>query len=320
MQIAFIVDPLATLQAHHDTSVAMMQALQSRGHTVYGLELADLWVQDGEAHGRLQQLDLSPHQGSWYRVIQTTAVALSQMDVVWMRKDPPVDTAYLYATHILDLIDPAGTLVLNHPAGLRSANEKVYALQFSAWTPRTVVSSQAAILKAFIEKEQKAVLKPLGGKGGEGILICNHGDPNINSLIEISTQSGRIPVMVQEYLPQAKEGDKRILLLEGEPIGAVNRVPGQGDFRGNIAAGGSVQKTVITDREKAMCADLAPVLKAAQLYFVGIDVIGEKLTEINVTSPTMIQEISQLAGIPLADHVAEWLETKVAALPSHRPS
>ncbi len=311
MQIAFILDPLPSLQVHHDTSVALMMALQQRGHTIFGMEIADLWIQAGQAQGQLRQLELDLSTEPWFRVVAEVSTSLSDLDAVWMRKDPPVDTAYLYATHILDLVDPTRTLVLNHPAGLRSANEKIYALQFKTWTPRTVVSSQAAVLKQFLATEQKAVLKPLGGKGGEGILILNTGDPNLNSLIEISTQSGRIPVMIQEYLPQAQAGDKRILLLDGDPIGAVNRVPGQGDFRGNIAAGGSVQKTTITEQEKALCADLAPVLRAEKLYFVGIDVIGEKLTEINVTSPTMLQEISQLQGIPLADQVAVWLEGKV---------
>lgn len=311
MQIAFILDPLPSLQVQHDTSVALMMALQQRGHTIFGLEIADLWIQAGQAQGQLRQLELDLKADPWYRVVAKVSTHLNDLDAIWMRKDPPVDTAYLYATHILDLVDPTRTLVLNHPAGLRSANEKIFALQFRAWTPRTVVSSQAAVLKQFLATEQKAVLKPLGGKGGEGILILNTGDPNLNSLIEISTQSGRIPVMIQEYLPQAQAGDKRILLLDGDPIGAVNRLPGQGDFRGNIAAGGSVQKTTITEQEKALCANLAPVLRAEKLYFVGIDVIGEKLTEINVTSPTMIQEISQLEGISLADQVAVWLEGKV---------
>jgi glutathione synthase len=244
-------------------------------------------------------------------VLHQAFVPLSSMQAVWMRKDPPLDTVYLYATYLLDLIPADQTLVLNHPAGLRSANEKLYALQFMEWIPRTLVSSDKHTLRRFMEQEQQAVLKPLGGKGGEGILMVQWGDPNINSLIEISTQAGRIPVMVQEYLPEAVLGDKRILLLDGQPLGAVNRVPGKGDFRGNIAAGGSVQKTVITERARAMCAALAPVLQRERLYFVGIDVIGEKLTEINVTSPTMLREICQLEQVDFADQVAEWLEQQI---------
>jgi glutathione synthase len=233
------------------------------------------------------------------------------MQAVWMRKDPPVDAAYLYATYLLDRLSPSRTLVLNHPAGIRSANEKLYALQFQEWIPRTRVSSNKRLLRQFVEQEGQAVLKPLGGKGGEGILRVNAGDPNLNSLIEMSTQFGRLPVMVQEYLPQAAAGDKRILLLEGEPLGAVNRIPGEGDFRGNVAAGGRVEKTKITEKERALCGALAPVLRQEKLYFVGIDVIGERLTEVNVTSPTMLRELCQLEGVDLADQVAQWLEKKV---------
>lgn len=310
MRVAFIVDPLPLLQAHHDTSLALMNGLAAQGHTVYGLELKDLFVREGQAWGRLHKLSLDLRQDPYYQVLETAEIKLKDLDAIWMRKDPPVDTAYLYATHILDLAAEQ-TLVLNHPAGLRTANEKVFALQFTPWTPRTLVSGDPMILKSFIEAEGKAILKPLGGKGGEGILLIHWGDPNINSLIELTTQGGRIPIMAQEYLPAAKLGDKRILLLDGDPIGAVNRVPGRGDFRGNIAAGGSVEKTTITDTERAMCADLAPVLRREKLYFVGIDVIGEKLTEVNVTSPTMIQEISHLEGVDLAAQVVAWLEKKV---------
>jgi glutathione synthase len=247
----------------------------------------------------------------WYEVKDRQLLPLSQMQAVWMRKDPPVDTAYLYATYLLDRLSPSRTLVLNHPAGIRSANEKLYALQFQEWIPRTRVSSNKRLLRQFVEQEGQAVLKPLGGKGGEGILRVNAGDPNLNSLIEMSTQFGRLPVMVQEYLPQAAAGDKRILLLEGEPLGAVNRIPGEGDFRGNVAAGGRVEKTKITEKERALCGALAPVLRQEKLYFVGIDVIGERLTEVNVTSPTMLRELCQLEGVDLADQVAQWLEKKV---------
>ena len=311
MKIAFVIDPLPFLQVRHDTSVALMLALQQRGHEIYSLEVADLSVQQGQAWGRVAHLELDLTADPWYRIQETAVLPLSDLQAVWMRKDPPVDTAYVYATYLLDLIPTETTLVLNHPAGLRSANEKLYALQFSDWTPQTLVSGDKRTLLPFLEDQGKAVLKPLGGKGGEGILFLQWGDPNLNSLIELSTNRGQVPVMVQEYLPAAQLGDKRILLLEGEPIGAVNRVPGQGDFRGNVAAGGSVERTEITARERELCRALAPQLRLEQLYFVGIDVIGERLTEINVTSPTMLQEIAQLEGVDLADRVATWLESKL---------
>jgi glutathione synthase len=310
MQVAFIVDPLPQLQVGHDTSVALMEALQNRGHRIFCLGVGDLYLDQGETWGSVQEIQLDLGANTWYEVKQEQLMPLSQMQAVWMRKDPPVDTAYLYATYLLDRLSPNQTLVLNHPAGIRSANEKLYALQFKDWIPRTRVSGNKQLLRQFIEHEGQAVLKPLGGKGGEGILRVNAGDPNVNSLLEISTQFGQLPVMVQEYLPEAVAGDKRILLLEGEPLGAVNRVPGQGDFRGNIAAGGRVEKTEITEKERALCGALAPVLRQEKLYFVGIDVIGERLTEVNVTSPTMLREICQLEGVDLADQVAAWLEKK----------
>ncbi len=311
MQVAFIVDPLPQLQVGHDTSVTLMEALQNRGHRIFCLGITDLYLDQGETWGSLAEIVLDLDSHPWYEVKEQQLLPLSQMQAVWMRKDPPVDTAYLYATYLLDRLSPYKTLVLNHPAGIRSANEKLYALQFKDWIPRTRVSGNKQLLRQFIEHEGQAVLKPLGGKGGEGILRVNAGDPNLNSLIEISTQFGQLPVMVQEYLPEATAGDKRILLLEGEPLGAVNRVPGQGDFRGNIAAGGRVEKTEITEKERALCGALAPVLRQEKLYFVGIDVIGERLTEVNVTSPTMLREICQLEGDNLADQVVQWLEKKV---------
>jgi glutathione synthase len=229
-----------------------------------------------------------------------------------MRKDPPVSTAYLYATYLLDYVDPNKTLVLNHPQGLRAANEKMFALQFKDAIPDTIVSQSKSVIREFVETKGIAVLKPLGGKAGEGILLLAAGDRNFNSLIEISTLQGQLPVMVQEYLPQAQEGDKRIILLNGEPIGAVNRVPSGKEFRGNMATGGRVEQSTLTEREQSICQQVAPMLQKYGLMFVGIDVIGDYLTEINVTSPTGIREIDRLDGVRLGDRVIEWVAEWVA--------
>ena len=239
-------------------------------------------------------------------------MSLCQMDAVWMRKDPPVDTDYVTAVQLLTLIG-GKTLVLNDPAGLLVANEKLFALQFSNWVPETLVSRHKQTVLDFLADRERAVLKPLDGKGGEGVFVLEAGDRNLNSLIEVSTNFGQVPVIVQEYLPAAQQGDKRILLLEGEPLGAVNRLPGQGDFRGNVAAGGSVAAVDITEKERQMCAEIAPVLKAHKLYFVGIDVIGERLTEVNVTSPTMLKEMAHFNHQDLGAQVVRWLEAKVAS-------
>ena len=312
MRVAFVVDPLDRLQPHHDTSVALMESLQQRGHDVYALEVSDLYAATDGTWATVQRLQLFPGQSDWYRAGKKERVALSAMDAVWMRKDPPVDEAYVTATQLLSLVG-GKTLVLNNPASLLVANEKLFTLRFSNWMPETIVSREKQVILEFVAERERAVLKPLDGKGGEGVFVLQAGDRNLNSLIEISTRFGTIPVIVQEYLPAAKDGDKRILLLDGEPLGAVNRIPGQGDFRGNVAAGGSVAKVDITDSERQMCAEIGPVLRANQLFFVGIDVIGERLTEVNVTSPTMLKEMAQLNGRDLGTEVIEWLEQKLAS-------
>jgi glutathione synthase len=230
------------------------------------------------------------------------------MDAVFMRTDPPVTVPYLYATYILDYINPEKTLVINSPSGIRAANEKMYALQFKDVIPETIVSQDKTVIRKFVEEKGAAVLKPLGGKAGEGILFLEGGDRNFNSLIEVSTKQGREPVMVQTYLPAAKEGDKRIILLNGEPIGAVNRIPTGNEFRGNMAVGGRVATTEITPQEQKICATVGPKLRQDGLYFVGIDAIGGYLTEVNVTSPTGIREIDRLNNVQLAKQVIEWVE------------
>ena len=321
MKLAFIIDPIAKLDPGHDSSVAIMESAQILGHQILITTADRLSIIEGKAWAYLQAVDLKPvklvdglwqAELEWYRVESEILTCLEEMDAVFMRTDPPVTVPYLYTTYILDLIDRSKTLVLNSPKGLRTANEKVYALQFTSVIPETIVSQDKAVIAKFVEAKKSAVLKPLGGKGGEGILFIEAGDRNFNSLVEISTLRGREPVMVQEYLPAAKEGDKRIVLLDGEPIGAVNRVPSGNEFRGNMAVGGKAAKVDITDREKEICALVAEQLRKDELYFVGIDVIGGYLTEVNVTSPTGIREIDRFNNVSLGTQVIEWLERKLA--------
>lgn len=317
MKLAFIVDPIERLDPGHDTSVALMEAAQNQGHEVWITQAEDLKVIDGKAWSILNPIALQPIPlldghwqvpQPWYSLGEAVQMPLEQMDAVFMRKDPPVSTAYLYATYLLDFVDSAKTLMVNLPQGLRAANEKMFALQFTAAIPETIVTQNKQTIRAFVEAKGLAVLKPLGGKAGEGILLMQAGDRNLNSLVEISTFQGQLPVMVQEYLPQAQEGDKRIILLDGEPIGAVNRIPTGKEFRGNMATGGRVVQSSLTERELQICAQLAPTLQKNGLIFVGIDVIGGYLTEINVTSPTGIREIDRLDGVRLGDRVMEWLK------------
>ncbi|MBD2083315.1 glutathione synthase [Leptolyngbya sp. FACHB-17] len=314
MKIAFIIDPIDRLDPTHDTSVAFMEAAQQLGHEVWITQANRLSVVEGKAWATLERVKLVPVTlgdnrwiavDRWFEIEPPTFAPLETMDAVFMRTDPPVNTAYLYATYILDYIDPTKTKVINSPSGIRAANEKMYALQFTEAIPETIVTQEKRVILQFLEQQGTAVLKPLGGKAGEGILFLQSGDRNLNSMIEISTQQGTLPIMVQTYLPQAKDGDKRIILLNGEPIGAVNRIPTGNEFRGNMAVGGRSAQTDITDREREICTQLAPTLQKDGLFFVGIDVIGGYLTEVNVTSPTGIREVDRLNNTQLAVQVIQ---------------
>lgn len=320
MKIAFIIDPIDKLDPGHDSTVAIMEAAQILGHEIYIVYSHQLSIVKREARAFLQPVQLTPVElvggrwiaaEPWYRLLQGNWQSLDAMDAVFMRVDPPVTIPYLYITQTLDLINPKKTLVVNSPRGLQAANEKLYALNFPTAIPETIVSSDKAIIQQFLDEKGAAVLKPLGGKAGEGILFLQEGDRNFNSLIEISTKWGREPVMVQQYLPAAADGDKRIIVLDGEPIGAVNRIPTGKEFRGNMAVGGRVAKTEISDREREICAAVAPKLKEDGLYFVGLDVIGGYLTEVNVTSPTGIREIDRLDDRRLGKEVIQWVEKQL---------
>ena len=317
MKFAFIIDPLSKLDPGHDTSVALMEAAQALGHEVWVTQAEKLSVMNSQAWALLEAVQLTPAQlvegrwmvsEQWYAVSDAALRSLEEMDAVFMRTDPPVTIPYLYATYILDYINPEKTLVINTPTGIRMANEKMYALQFKEVIPETIVSQDKSVIRKFVEEKGAAVLKPLGGKAGEGILFLEASDRNFNSLVEISTKWGREPVMVQTYLPAAKDGDKRIILLNGKPIGALNRIPTGNEFRGNMAVGGRVAQTDITEQEQKICSQVGPKLQQDGLYFVGIDVIGGYLTEVNVTSPTGIREIDRLNGTSIAEEVIKWVE------------
>jgi glutathione synthase len=316
VKFLFIIDSISLLNPGHDSSVAMMESAQQLGHEVWITEVDRLSVISGQGWGFLQPVSVTPVERKgdrwvaseqWYHLGEGSWQPLETMDAILMRKDPPVTIPYLYVTQILDLVDPAKTLVVNRPRGLQAANEKLYALNFPTAIPETIVTQDKQVILDFTSKKGAGVLKPLDGKGGEGILFLQDGDRNLNSLIEISTHWGKEPVMIQEYLPAASEGDKRIILLAGEPIGAVNRIPVGKEFRGNMAVGGRVAKTEITQRDREICRAVAPKLKEDGLYFVGLDIIGGYLTEVNVTSPTGIREIDLFDNVSLGKQVIEWI-------------
>ncbi|MBU7584862.1 MAG: glutathione synthase [Nostoc sp. TH1S01] len=322
MKLAFIIDPIHLLDPCHDTSVALMEAAQILGHEIWITQANWLSVVEGKAWAILQQVELVPIDlvegrwvaaHPWYRLQERSLISLETMDAVFMRTDPPVNDSYLFATYILDYVDQNKTLVINNPDGIRRANEKMYALQFREVIPETIVSADKQLIRQFVEAKGATVLKPLGNKAGEGILFLQAGDRNFNSIVELSTHQGKLPVMVQTYLPEAKDGDKRIILLHGEPIGALNRLSSGSDFRNNMAAGGTVAETEITRREHEICTRLADKLRQDGLIFVGIDVIGGYLTEVNVTSPTGVREIDRLSGTRLGHQVIQWVEQSLQA-------
>ncbi|MEA5603087.1 glutathione synthase [Nostoc sp. UHCC 0252] len=317
MKLAFIIDPIHLLDPCHDTSIALIEAAQILGHEIWVTQANLLSVVEGKAWAVLQRVELVPVRlvegrwvaaSPWYKLSDSSLTSLETMDAVFMRTDPPVNDSYLYATYILDYIDQNKTLLINSPSGIRGANEKMYALQFTKAIPETIVSADKEFIRQFVKAKGAAVLKPLGNKAGEGILFLQSSDRNFNSIVELSTLQGRVPVMVQTYLPEAKAGDKRIILLNGKPIGALNRLSSGTDFRNNMATGGTVAQTEITPRENEICTQVAEHLRQDGLIFVGIDVIGGYLTEVNVTSPTGIREIDRLDGTNLGHQIIQWIE------------
>ena len=293
----FLIDPIGRLRPEKDSSVALMQAGQRAGEEIWAAQPSDLAAGEGGPRVLAAPITAEP----WYNAGEACWQPLSHFQRVWMRKDPPVDEAYLYATHLLELAESQGVQVLNRPASLRAWNEKLGALQFPELMAPTLVASDVELLRQFASTHGEVVLKPLGGRAGQGVIRSSGQAPGLGALLELVTQQQQLPVMIQAFLPQVSEGDKRILLVNGEPLGAVNRKPKAGEFRSNLAVGGQPEATDLSPRERQICEVLRPALIEAGLFFVGIDVIAGHLSEINVTSPTGIREVEQLGKIPLAD-------------------
>jgi glutathione synthase len=307
--VGFLMDPLERVLVHHDTTFALMLATQARGHRIFCFEQHQLHHADGRPAVHAREVEVEPVQGAHFRVVGGRTLALEELDVLWLRKDPPVDEVYLHATQLVEASSRRAPLFVNAPSALRGASEHLWALRFPDLSPPTLVSSSVGELRAFVDAAPDgAVLKPLEGHGGEGVVLLHRGDRNTTSLLELYTRRGTEWAMLQRYLPEARAGDKRILMLDGEPLGAVLRVPREDDHRGNMAAGGKPVRAQLTPRDRAVCERLAPHLRAEGLHFVGLDVIGDWLTEVNVTSPTGLVEISQLDGTRLAERVVAQVE------------
>ncbi len=309
LKMAFIMDPIGTINTEKDTTFVLMLEAQARGHEVWYLELKDLFVQDAQAWGRATTVKLE-RSDTFYEFGETKTLQLDSFDVVWMRKDPPVNNDFLYATYILSLIDETKTKVINNPTGIRESNEKLYSLFFPEVIPQSIVAKNIAQLDDFLDKcGGQMVVKPLDGYGGEGIFYVRKGDRNANVILESITKFETEYVIAQKFIEKVSEGDKRIIVLNGEPLGAVLRVPkAGGEFRSNFHSGGSPAKSELTERDLEICSIIGPRLREDGLYFVGLDVIGGYVTEINTTSPTGVQEIDRLDGVKLETKVIEFVE------------
>lgn len=309
MRILYIMDGPESILPDKDTTFAFLQSAERRGHENLHALVRDVYLDGGEVRARARKAKVS-NEAPYLHLGEVVDIALGEVSAVMVRKDPPFDTDYLYCTLLLEHAR-GKTLIVNDPRGLRDANEKLYALNFPEHTPRTIVTANRDRIHAFVkEVGGKAVIKPLHGAGGFGVLGLTEGDKNARAIVDMLTAEGKTIAMVQAFLPAVTEGDKRILLLDGEPLGAILRVPRGDDLRSNIHVGGSVVPTELTARERKMVEDLAPRLKKDGLVFVGLDVIGERLTEVNVTSPTGIQELARFTNAKPEDRVIEWLEER----------
>jgi len=306
------MDSPSTVIVDEDTTFALMWEMQARGHRVDHALIAHVELEGDHVHVLSRAAELSQNRDRPMVLGQQEATPIHLYDAVWIRKDPPFDAQYLWTTLILEHAR-SQTLIVNDPRGLREANEKLYTCWFRELMPETLVSQDKERIREFVKRiGGRAVIKPLDAAGGEGVLGLAL-DDNFNAIIEMQTQRGKRVAMVQRYLPQVKAGDKRVLILDGEPLGAILRVPRSDELRSNIHVGGKVESAEITARDREIVAALAPRLQQDGLFFVGIDVIGGVLTEVNVTSPTGIQQMSRLTGRNLPATVIDWLQARVAA-------
>lgn len=310
LRVAIQMDPIESVNINGDSTFVLALEAQKRGYELYHYLPKHLSFRAGRVLAKARTLQVRRELGNHYTLGAYETIDLSKVDVVLMRQDPPFDMAYISATHILEHIHPK-TLVVNNPVSVRNAPEKLFVTHFPGVMPPTLISSDVDEIKSFRAEHQDIIVKPLYGNGGAGVFHIKPDDENLNSLLEMFTTTWREPVIVQRYVPEVRQGDKRIILVDGKPVGAVNRVPASGEARSNMHVGGRPEKTNLSKREQDICAAIGPALKERGLIFVGIDVIGDYLTEINVTSPTGIQEINRFDGGALEALVWDAIESKL---------
>jgi glutathione synthase len=313
MKIAFLADPLASFKTYKDSTYAMMVEAAKRGHTVYAFEQKDMALENGVVTANAAQITLTGDSHDWYRAAPAHETNLGEFDAIIQRKDPPFDMEYIYGTYLLEMAEKQGAKVFNKPSAIRDHNEKLTIGQFSQFTSPTLVTSDEARIRAFQQHHGDVILKPLDGMGGTGIFRVTIDGMNLGAIIETLTDNGARTIMVQRFIPEIAKGDKRILVIGGKPVPfSLARIPQNGEVRGNLAAGGIGVAQPLTERDYEIANALGPVLAARGLLLVGLDVIGDFLTEVNVTSPTCFQEITQQTGFPVAAMFIDAVEAAVA--------
>ncbi len=312
IKLGVVMDPIGSIKIAKDSTFAMLLEAQRRGWSLDYMELGDLSLRDGRAWGRMRPLRVRDDPGGWFELGGERECPLGELDLILMRKDPPFDTEYVYATYLLERAELDGALVLNRPASLRNANEKLFTAWFADLCPPTLVTRDHRQVLRFLEEQEDVILKPLGTMGGASVFRVRAGDPNTNVIIETLTSRGDRFAMAQRFLPQIRHGDKRILLIDGEPVPyALARIPPPGDIRGNLAVGGRGEGVALSARDRDICARVGPRMRDMGLVFVGLDVIGDFLTEINVTSPTCIRELDALYELSIAAELLDAIEAKL---------
>jgi len=314
ISLGVVMDPIANIKFYKDTTLALLLAAQERGWNLHYMEQRDLYLLQGEARANMRNLSVADNGINWFELGLHEDKKLGDLDVVIMRKDPPFDNEYIYSTYILEAAQHQGALVVNDPRSLRDCNEKIFATQFPQCCPPVLVSRDMLRLREFHRSHGDVIFKPLDGMGGSRIFRCRQDDPNVGVILETLTEFGSQTIMAQRYIPAISEGDKRILVVDGEPVPyCLARIPAQGETRGNLAAGGTGVAQPLTDQDYWIVEQVAPMLKAKGLMFVGLDVIGNYLTEINVTSPTCAREIDKAYDTGIGSRLIDAIERKLAA-------
>jgi glutathione synthase len=311
LSVAIQMDPIGAVDIAADSTFRLAEEAQARGHRLFYYTPDRLFYAEGRVKARGWPLTVRRVQGDHFTLGEEAEIDLADVDVVWLRQDPPFDMSYVTTTHLLDMVHPS-TLVVNDPFWVRNSPEKLLVLRFPDLTPPTMIARDLATIRGFRERHGDIILKPLYGNGGAGVFRLDPSDRNLAALHELFLSLSREPMIVQKFLPAVEKGDKRIILVDGEPVGAINRVPLKGETRSNMHAGGRPEKVALTDRDREICATIGPVLREKGQVFVGIDVIGDWLTEINVTSPTGIQELERFDGVNIAAKVWEAIEARRA--------